>query len=510
MAQVFPDEDGDVLQEGSCPSNVKKAPTLASKKTLKLPGCAYHIALSRANHFSKIAFLAFMCTSSLAVVKYYFATQGEDDLNLQSLRDTAKSLARSVQLQIEADLEALDGVANLWHLDSKMKRHTFREYIKSKFFASNLQAMQTVLLTERVQPHNRDAIETDPDSVQLRRDCCSGTKYNVPDRDLYCVQKASSQCSIEGEDRYYFTEKTQDGVLLASRNDQERLIVMYQEPFKENPGPTGLDMLSLPTRRDAWWLSAETGKKAMTKRMERVFSPGEFGLLIWNNLFVDKLVDGSKSPMIDGVNLMTKHELESQGKEPFSIASVVAVFEVQHMFVEIITRIFEDSQSLLHTTVWLLDSRDDTGERERILAMWQWGLTQEQMREQVMEKQAMTMDELRNGNDMAVIEHIDGLDGVADGTKLSLMVVPSEDYLALNRSPFPIFILLISLALACVAQAERWVGHPIVISSTRLWQAKIEKELREEVEDEIVRSASQNAIAVASASEHPQYVYTPP
>jgi len=228
----------------------------------------------------------------------------------------------------------------------------------------------------------------------------------------------------------------------------------------------------------------------MTRRMERVFSPGEFGLLIWNNLFVDKAVDGNKTVTMDGVNLMTKQELVHQGKEPYSIASVIAVYEVQYMFYNTVQKAF--SQSLENTQVWLLDERVSTPNNQRILAMWDSGLTPEQMKSLVMESKAKTKDQLCENREKFKSLNFQ-IPTLADGTILSVLVLPKDDYSYGTSEFYPNLILILSLVLATVAQVERWIGHPVVISSTKLWQAKVENELRQALEPEIVHRSSVEA-----------------
>jgi hypothetical protein len=235
--------------------------------------------------------------------------------------------------------------------------------------------------------------------------------------------------------------------------------------------------------------------------MERVFSPGEFGLLVWNNLFVDRAVDGNKSVMIDGVTLMTKEELEHEGKEAYSIGSVMAVYELQYMLSNVIARVF--GRALDNTRVWLLDERANTEENERILAMWDASLTEPEMAANVMVNKEKTKADLLQGNSKSYDFSIDGM---AEGTKLSILVVPHERFLSDMRSYYPGLILALSLVLATTSQVERWIGHPIVISSTKLWQAKIEQELRDDIEPQILRVASDGAIAHASRENHGQYV----
>lgn len=122
-----------------------------------------------------------------------------------------------------------------------------------------------------------------------------------------------------------------------------------------------------------------------------------------------------------------------------------------------------------------------------------------------MANKAKTKVELTNGIEQHKLHYFD-IDDMAEGTKLSVLVIPAEGFLAGMQSFNPQLILALSLVLATVAQLERWIGHPIVVSSTKLWQAKIEKQMRETLEGEIVASASQEAVNFASAAQNPDYV----
>lgn len=493
MASVVPvpSIDAHPMTPGSITSE-DAAPKLASKKAMKLPFCAYYVAMRRVNNFTTIALIAAIVTIALAGTKYWLARKSETDAAKDALASTAESVTRAMKLKIEFDLSTLDSVANLWHLDSKMSREAFRQYVLSEYFGPSLSNMETIMLVHRIRAHQRAALENDPAAVQVRRDCCSGTKYDIPSKGWFCRARARNQCRIAGPDRYYFTQKHEyeDGsqaVLPASSNSSEFLVVTYQEPLEKHPGPLGFDMSSCSSSREGFWEADRTGTKGVTKRLARVFSMvPEFGLQVWNNVFVDRQTYGGRT-ILEGVNLTKRHKVADAGGDPYSMGSVVAIYKLQELLRSIVEGVF--GRDLRWTKIYLFDDRDDTPVRERLLAIYDTDSTRSAagVNQEVMDDQNKILDEIVASSEYYELNTFE----VADtGARFKLAIVPHEAFLEKHITVKPLVILAISLAVIVAAQVERWLGHPYIVSEFTLTRAKVERELREGLEKRIIKNAA--------------------
>lgn len=408
------------------------------------------------------------------------------------LFDNARTLSNSIKLQFEADLMALDHVANLWRQDSNISRPKFREYVKSEFFQGSLDIMTSVILLHRVLDHQRDAVEADPGSVQVRYDCCNGTVYDLGEK--ACRDTAKTQCSIPGE-RFHFvalntTSKTKD----RAPPSPEYTVVMYQEPLENNPGPMGFDMQSHPARRSAWEAAAETGRKQLTKRVERIYSDrAEFGMLAWNPVFVDVAVDGNKT-LFDGVELNSKGEWERQGKTPYAIGSVNGVYLLQNLFYKGIHSVF--GKELSDTRAYLYDVRPGTEPDEALLAVYDPLYTADGLFTEAANNKALTLEQIKQRSEEVQVNAF-----TLDHTDVEFAVIlePSDRYFGSRITKNAIMVLLLSLGLVLAAQCERWLGHPSILSSEEVWRAKYEADFRKELEERIVIEAKQRAIEQAAA-----------
>lgn len=442
--------------------------------------------MRRVSHFGKVSIAAAVVTLSLAFVKFHLSQAAEQEHALATLRNTAKTVANALRLQMESDLDVLDSVADMWHLDSQLSRPKFRQYVLSPYFRPKLNAMRTVILVHRIQAQHRDLYETEPGSVEVREDCCNGTAYDIPSEGVYCRARADNQCRITGEPRLYITaafprpEGGKPEVMPASADDPEHLAVWYQEPLELNPGPTGFDLGSLPSRRAGFEESTETGQKAFTKRLMRHFaSVPEYGMLVWNNVFTDKAAFGNSS-LLQGAPFCTRAEVEQQGKEPYAIGSVVAVYTLQQMLTGVIKNVF--GKELEDTRLYLFDERTATGESERLLAIYDTEMTEVQVGNLVVEMGEMHRDDI-----VAHIEHTQLNRFSISGTQMSLSVAvaPKHDYFRHRVSNVPHFILGISLVMILIAQLERWLGHPLIVSQHGLVRARIESQFVEFVNSKL-------------------------
>jgi hypothetical protein len=346
-------------------------------------------------------------------------------------------------------------------------------------------AMETIILTQRVKPHQREELENEPSAVELRRECCNGTKYDIPSQGSICSVRAKSQCKIQGPHKYYFTEviHNDDGsrkVLQAAHDEKDRLIVNWQEPLEKNPGPIGLDLFSLPARAEAFWESDATGQKGVTKRMVRVFASNrEFGVLVWNNVFVCNTTDGNKT-LSQGVQLGPKAKILETCNDPYSIGSVVAVYKPQVMLSSAISKIF--TREVTDTKLFLFDNRPTTEERQRLLAYYDQSITPVAMNEEAMRISEQTIEELTQSDDVQLNNFaIPGTNNV----EFLVAAVPNDSFMDRHTSKFPVVILILSLVLVGTSQIERWLGHPAIISQSALARAKWEQLIRAEIEREI-------------------------
>jgi len=266
-------------------------------------------------------------------------------------------------------------------------------------------------------------------------------------------------------------------------------VMMYMEPLELNPGPMGLDFFSMPDRTAGFLDADESGEKGMTTRMLRAFADtSEFGLLVWNNLFVDLSTDANKT-LYHGVKLAKKDRIIGAGGTPYSLASVVAVYRIQVLLENVITKVF--GVEVGQTQIFLFDDRPSTGERQRLMAMYDQSLTPSQRSNRAVAMGGKTKAELTDAKDA----QINSFKVKGTRSDFSVAVVPTERYMATHTSEYPYFILMISLLLVVVAQLERWCGHPILVSSYTLTQSRIEEELRAKVEWSIVEIAAAKAEA---------------
>jgi len=434
--------------------------------------------MRRVSHFGKVSIVAALVTLSLAFVKFHLSLEAEEEQALATLGNTAKTVANALRLQMESDLWVLDSVANLWHLDSQLSRHEFRQYVLSPYFMPKLTAMRTVILVHRVQAQHRDLYEMDPESVEVREDCCNGTAYDIPSEGLYCRDSAKNQCRITGEPRLHITaafpqpEGGKPEVMPASVDDPEHLVVWYQEPLELNPGPTGFDLGSLASRRVGFEESTETGRKAFTKRLLRQFATvPEYGMLVWNNVVTDNAAFGNSS-LLQGAPIFTKAEVEQQGKEPYAIGSVVAVYTLQHMLTGLIENVF--GRELEDTRLYLFDERPTTGESERLLAIYDAQMTKAEVGNLVVEMGEMHRDEIIAQTEHTQLNRFLICDGYMS---LSVAVAPKRNYFRHRVSNVPHFILAITLVMIMISQLERWCGHPFIVSQHGLVRELIEKRL---------------------------------
>lgn len=481
LSQVVPDEPtrGSDLDKQALD---KARANLQRMRSIKLPFCARYLVMRRVNHFTKLAIAAAACTFALAMVKFELSLRAERGQALASLENTGKTVAKALKLQMEADFATLDSIANLWHLNSQLSREDFRKYVLSKYFENKLVAIQTIILIHRIKAQHRNTYETDPQSIQVRTDCCNGTRYDIPSQGIYCRAKARNQCNIQGENRFYITAAfpQEDGsrlVLPALPDDPEHLVVFYQEPLENNPGPTGFDIGSLGSRQAAFDEGVETGEKAVTRRMLRVFAvTPEFGMLVWNNVYADKAVYENATLLTDRVEMGTKAQIEEQGREPYALGSVVAVYELQNMFVGIIKKVF--GREIQNTQLLLFDDRAGTPEAERLLAMYDQSLTEEQMSLDMVAKADQTESQLTAGDDV----QINKFSLERSNTAFSVALIPNENFFSERVSRNPYYILGISLAMVLVGQLERWLGHPWIVSQHQLIKDALEAEIRERLE----------------------------
>eukprot|EP00928_Gymnodinium_smaydae_P080072 TRINITY_DN6386_c1_g1_i3.p1 TRINITY_DN6386_c1_g1~~TRINITY_DN6386_c1_g1_i3.p1 ORF type:complete len:497 (-),score=89.67 TRINITY_DN6386_c1_g1_i3:153-1643(-) len=472
LARVVPGEDE---------SSVKPKPKYHS--VAKLPGCAYHLAFVRASNFTKIAVIAMIVASGFAITKYFLSREGEDENIRNHLKATAKTVANTVKAKIESDLKALEAVGNLWRLDSKLDVPTYRLYVTSPLFKDNLQTMTTVMLLHNAKDQNRDKYELHPSFLALKHDCCKGTKYDLSfELKDKCRIRAKHQCGLSA-DRYHFVanEAATKKKIRAPKSDTY-MVIMAQEPFENNPAPMGFDMRTFASRKVAWERAAATGEIAFTKRAIRTFAvPPEFGIVTWLPLFVDA-VDSNKT-LFDGVNLLSKQELELQGKTPYPIASVSGVYVVSKILENSLRKVFGDE--LRHTTIYLFDDRDDVESSESLLSIYADSVSGN--------NNLMDNSNLSPSTIMARTPGSQANSIKIEGTEMSVNIViePDELFLQSNRSNAPTWILLVSLLLVFGSQIERWLGKPSVVSTAHLRRTKAEAEVRAALEPQIKRQVDE-------------------
>jgi len=449
-----------------------------------LPCISRYLVVQRVNHFTKIALMVAVATLFLALLKFELSLRAEQSHALEALENTGKTVAKSLKLQMEADMSTLDGVANLWALNSRISRMDYRRFITSPYFKDRLLSMNTVMLVHRIKPWQRDSYETDPESVVVRTDCCNGTKYDIPGST--CRAKAKNQCNIPGANRFFITEfVTVDGktqVLPATADASGRneyLVIMYQEPYELNPGPTGFDIGSQVDRRAAFYEADKTGLKVVSKRLLRVFAARkEFGMLVLNNVFVNNVKYGDKT-LLDGVPIASKSEVMSSGGEPYFIGSVVAVYLLEPMLIKIINKVF--GREIQNTRIYLFDDGAAVSETERLIGLYDPSLSEDQMMDLVIELSERTKAELLFDKNSQVNTF------ALEGTKavFSVGMVPNSNYLAAHVSQVPYYILGISIAIIAISQFERWLGHPWIVSEHELIRAAIEQDLRSKIDEEM-------------------------
>lgn len=182
--------------------------------------------------------------------------------------------------------------------------------------------------------------------------------------------------------------------------------------------------------------------------------------------------------VLDGVQLNRKKTIEDLGGTPHSIGSVVAVYQINRMLVNIIKNVF--GREIQDTRIYLFDNRPTTPANEQLLAMYDPMQTAEQMQATVIDKQHTTVEDLKKNDDVQV----NTFD--VSGVEVSFVValVPTDDYIAAHTTNAPYIILCISIALVIFAQLERWMGHPWVMSQDSLVRTYMEREIRVQVEAE--------------------------
>mmetsp|Transcript_89955 Transcript_89955/g.160100 ORF Transcript_89955/g.160100 Transcript_89955/m.160100 type:complete len:472 (-) Transcript_89955:160-1575(-) len=433
---------------------------------VKIPWVAYYVGLKRAKHFSKFAIAALICVTCISVVKYLLTLNGEIQVAKAGLLRDTESLSMTIKARIENDFFALDSVANHWSQRSDMDRPQFRKYITSPFFNKSLSSMTTAILLHRVKDSQRDVIEQETGSLKLRSDCCHGSVYDADS--AACNLTAEAQCSLP-DGRFHFvcinmTTKVKDRCPRA----QEYVVVMYQEPFEKNPGPMGFNMLSHPGRESAWLEAIETGQKAATKRVKRVYaSQPEWGMLVWNPVFVDEETSGNQT-FFDSPELFKKSELEAMGRRPYALGSVSGVYLLQRT---LLGAVQDHVSSLQDVRLHLFDRRNSTKPDESLLAVFDPQLSHEEMYALAWEDQGLTPKMVKDRSHNAVQVALT----IGDSTlELLVVVEPNENWEQRQATSAPWIVLGVSLALGYASQLERWVGHPEILSAHALIEAKKE------------------------------------
>lgn len=108
---------------------------------------------------------------------------------------------------------------------------------------------------------------------------------------------------------------------------------------------------------------------------------------------------------------------------------------------------------------------------ERLLAVYDPELTEEEMVEMLVQLGAATVPEI-TGASPDTQSHSFDLEDLS--LRLTMAMVPSDSYFASRVSNVPYAILGISIGMVLFAQAERWVGHPSVVSQSGLIRDSIE------------------------------------
>merc|ERR1719502_1398002 len=114
--------------------------------------------------------------------------------------------------------------------------------------------------------------------------------------------------------------------------------------------------------------------------------------------------------------------------------------------------------------------------------MYDQTLTPTQRSNKAVELSSKTREELTN----AELMELNYFEVAGSRARFSVAIVANEEYLSKHTSSYPLIILLLSAGLVIIAQLERWIGHPSIISQSSLVRAKIEAELRAEVEADII------------------------
>lgn len=213
----------------------------------------------------------------------------------------------------------------------------------------------------------------------------------------------------------------------------------------------------------------------------------EFGMTILSPVFVNKNLDGEKT-MFDNVRLATKQQIEREGGVPHAAGVVAGTYVLQLVLENAIRGIF--GEELLGTHIYLFDNRQSVEPQERLLAVYDPLLKSDEAFTESMRLNATTMQALTDSclnSQTNVVE--------ASGTDMSFAIVvcARQSYFDAKSTHTPYLILLISVALVLVAQIERWLGHPVVLSSERALQSVIEGSIRDELECKIVRESSRRA-----------------
>lgn len=481
LNQVVPAEPNDGL---------KPAPRLSSSRACKLPCCAYYIAMRRVNYFMTVAVVAAFCTFAIAGVKFWLALRGEEEQAIRALKNTGVTLAKAFKLQMESDFGTLDAVANLWYVKPKLTRSEFRKFIMSDYFVKDMTMVNTVILAHRIQNHERNAAETDPGSVQLRIDCCNRTTYDRPILGKRCRETAINQCRIPG-DRYHFMQARKvngrGGVYSADWNSSEYLIIMYQEPLELNAGPTGFDFFSKADRKAGFDEAERTGMKAVTKRLKRVFAQyTEYGMLVFNNVFTRRDYKGVRTLIGGNITVQRKQRVIDAGHTPYAIGSIVAVYKVQDMLRTMVESVFPIKE-VKDTKIYLFDDRTTTPATEQLIAYYDPMLTQTQGARFLADIADTTKAQVLGRSPRSVVNSR----GVDDTSfQFSIVLEPNDAYFSSKTGPYPYYILMVSIAVILIAQLERWLGHPYIISETEYVRALIEAKIRADLEEEIAKSTA--------------------
>lgn len=476
-----------------------------SRTKVKLPFVARWIVVHRLRNYNKIAVFAGLCTLALAIAKFELALQAERAQALASLQNTGLNVAKALRLQMQADLATLDTVANLWSLSGDLSREDYRKFILSPYFSERRRVMDTIMLVHRIQPSHQEAYETHPDAVRARAACCNSSEYDIPSQHVVCRSR-SAQCKQPG-DRFQILEHVmvdgQSKVRPASADASargEHLVVYYQEPCEVNPGPMGMDLGSLPDRREGFTRSDATGGKGVTGRLSSMFvGKTQYCMLVWNNVFANAKTMAGRS-ILGGVPTYTKQQVIDMGGEPYSIGSVVAKYSTQRMLVSTIAKVF--GREISNTRIYFFDGRAEVPTNERLLAVYDPELTEEEMVEMLVQLGAATVPEI-TGASPDTQSHSFDLEDLS--LRLTMAMVPSDSYFASRVSNVPYAILGISIGMVLFAQAERWVGHPSVVSQSGLIRDSIEAELRAAIKEEMSRGAW---LDMASATKPADYRVT--